>query len=169
MRRKKRERIREEQFWHNFFYFNVPENVDQVPEHLNRVNFRIYNVDDYGIGQMAEYVTSINMLDLDGTDVTNEGIEILTKLKDIKELRLKECMGIDSGCVPHLNKLAGLTLLHLGGTALRAKDVLQLPNLTQLETLLISSHEYEGEEADYRAIKSMLPECKLLINHKFYE
>ena len=117
-------RLKEEQFWNNFFYFNVPKHLDQVPQHLERVNFRIYNVDDYGLGQMVAYVQTINMLDLDGTDVTNAGIAELTKLKDIKELRLKECRFIDNGCIPDLNKLTGLTLLHLGGTSLTTADAL---------------------------------------------
>jgi hypothetical protein len=169
MRRKKKERLREEQFWHNFFYFNVPANVNEVPQHLNRVNFRICGVDDYGIGEMAEYVTSVNMLDLDDTAITNQAIETLTKLAAIKELRLKECCGIDAGCIASLNKLTGLVLLHLGGTAITAKDALGLSGLQQLETLLLSSENYEGEEAHFRALKAMLPQCELIVDHKVYE
>jgi Leucine-rich repeat (LRR) protein len=169
VRKKKMLRLKEEQFWNNFFYFNVPKHLEQVPEHLERVNFRIYNVDDYGLGEMVEYVKTINMLDLDGTDVTNEGIAHLTKLQELKELRLKECLGVDNRCIIHLNKLTGLTLLHLGGTAITAKDVLGLADLHRLKLLLISSVDYNNEVDDYKAIKALLPNCELLVDHKAYE
>jgi hypothetical protein len=163
MRRKKKERLREEQFWNGFFYFNVPKHLDQVPQHLDRVNFRIYNVDDYGLGQMVEYVQTINMLDLDGTDITNAGIAELTKLKDLKELRLKECRFIDRGCIKDLNKLTGLTLLHLGGTSITTADAPELKPLQNLKLLIIPSVDYENREQELPALEAIWPDCHIII------
>ena len=156
-------RLKEEQFWNNFFYFNVPKHLDQVPQHLEKVTFRIYNVDDYGLGQMVAYVQTINMLDLDGTDVTNAGIAELTKLKDIKELRLKECKFIDNGCIEDLNKLTGLTLLHLGGTSLTTADALGLKALQNLKLLIVPSVDYENREQERPALKAIWPRCEIII------
>ena len=163
MRRKKMARLKEERFWGNFFYFNVPKHLDQVPQHLERVNFRIYNVDDYGLSQMVEYVQTINQLDLDGTDVTNAGIAELTKLKDIKELRLKECSFIDKGCLADLNKLTGLTLLHLGGTSITTADAPQLNALQNLTLLIIPSVDYENREKELPALQALWPDCHIII------
>lgn len=169
MRRKKKEKLEEEKFWNDFFYFNIPAGVDEVPAHLERVNFRRYNVNDTGILRMVEYVRSIYQLDLDETDITNESIRHLSQLEKIQELRLKNCTSIDDGCLPDLYNIKGLELLHLGGTSITAKGLKDISRLTDLRLLLISASEEETPESLINIALSLPPGCEFLVNHKLFE
>jgi hypothetical protein len=166
MRKKKAAKLKEEQFWANFFHFNVPAHLNEVPQHLQRANFRYYNVDDEGIAWMTEYVMSIYQLDLDETDITNIGIKELTKLDYINEIRLKNCEGVDENCLPDLLKIKGLELLHLGGTSIRAKQILEAGNFSELKMLLID----DEDERYLQDLAISLPkDCKLVVNRQpFY-
>ena len=61
-------------------------------------------IDEY-LELLATNVKSIDMLDLDETDITNDGIAFLTQMDFIKELRLKGISEIDNDCISHLNKI----------------------------------------------------------------
>lgn len=168
MRRKKLERLKEEKFWADFCDFNLPDGVNEIPTFFKRVNFRRYNVDDEGLLRMVGYVRSIVQLDLDGTDITNEGIRYLTQLESLKELRLKECMAIDNGCIDFLCEIQSLELLHLGGTEIIPDGLEKIGCLRNLKLLLISASE--GEEEFLSKIEAALPpDCEFLVNHKAYE
>ncbi|WP_316842719.1 hypothetical protein [Pedobacter gandavensis] len=168
MRRKKAEKLKEEQFWNDFFYFNVPPHLDAVPVHLQRANFRYYHVDDEGIAKMITAVLSVYQLDLDGTDITNEAIRLLSKLEYVTELRLKECQGIDDGCVPDLYQIKGLELLHLGGTAITVPALIENGPFKDLKQLFISDDTDDKQALEELAI--LLPkDCELIVNHKLFE
>ena len=89
MRRKKKQRLKEEAFWAAFFFYSVPRHLDEVPEHIDRANFRVDGVDDEGLSLMVTKVRSIYQLDLDDTDITIEGLRHLTQLDFVKELRCR--------------------------------------------------------------------------------
>lgn len=168
MRRKKAEKLKEEQFWNDFFYFNVPAHLDAVPLHLERANFRRYHVDDEGISMMMTAVLSVYQLDLDGTDITNEAIRMLTELEYVTELRLKNCEGIDDSCVPDLYKIKGLKLLHLGGTSITVQAMIEGGTFSHLKELFI---DYEDQEIKVlQELAILLPkDCELIVNHQRFE
>lgn len=165
MRRKKAGKLKEIQFWNDFFYFNVPKHLNAVPAHLERANFRRYHVDDEGISMMMTAVSSIFQLDLDETEITNASISKLTELDHLGELRLKNCKGIDPQCASDLYKIKGLELLHLGGTAINAEALLNAGTFKTLKELFISS---DAEEDSFlKKLALMLPEgCELIVNHQ---
>lgn len=165
MRRKKAAKLKEEQFWNDFFYFNVPAQLDAVPLHLERANFRRYHVDDEGIAMMMTAVLSIYQLDLDETDITGEAIRMLTKLDYVTELRLKNCEGIGDSCVPDLYQIKGLELLHLGGTSITVQALIEGGTFSDLKRLFIS---YDDEDATIlENLAILLPkDCELIVNHQ---
>lgn len=168
MRRKKKERIKEEQFWENFFYFNVPEGINELPRHLNHVRFRLYGVDDEGLAMMVPELDSITMLDMDETTITNEGISHLAKLHYIKEMRLKGCDGINDGCIRFINNIKGLELLHLGGTPITVDGIMQL-FLPGLKQLYISAGYDDGTKAKLQRFTKAFPKCDVIVNHKDFD
>lgn len=168
MRRKKKERLEEERFWSDFFYFNIPDNVDVVPEHVEKVNFRRYNADDRGLERMVEYVRSVGMLDLDGTDVTDAGMQHLEKLDLVRELRLKGCRDITDACVPTLNRLKGLELLHVRGTLITPQGLLGLDAQPALRMLLLAADE-EKDVAVLRQLRNLLPGPEIIVNGRDIE
>ncbi|MEJ8820143.1 hypothetical protein [Lacibacter sp. H407] len=169
MRKKKKQKLKEQQFWGTFAYFSKPQLPDSIPTHLERVNFRIWNhVDDEQIEMMVTHVQSINMLDLDETEITNYSIQLLTKLSFIKELRLKGCNEIDDDAMTHLNNIKGLELLHIDGTSISIKGVLQLRADHPLRMLLIRVDDPEQHLSDLTTIAQRFPDCELIVNHKSF-
>ncbi len=168
MRKKKAAKLKEEEFWTNFFYFNIPDHINEVPSRLERANFRRYNVDDEEIGWMIEYVRSIYQLDLDETEITNAGIALLSTLDAVNELRLKNCLNIDAGCLEDLQQIKDLELLHLGGTSIGVDDLIAAPlKFKSLKILLLD--DYELDEAKLQQLYISLPGgCALNINHQLY-
>ena len=168
MRRKKKQKLKEETFWANFCYFNLPKDQDEIPFHIRRVNFRLGGATDDDLEMMAGYIKTIEQLDLDETDITNLGLQHLTKLESIKELRLKSCRQIDNDGLPYLYQIKGLELLHLGGTAITIAGLLAIGQLKLLKTLLISADEDEMHLLPQIAVQ--LPEgCEFIVNHQNFE
>lgn len=168
MRKNKKARIKEEKFWDAFFSINVPKGIDELPRHLNHVRFRLYNTDDEGLSMMVPELDSIDMLDLDETDITNEGIKHLEALLFIKELRLKGCNGIDDDCIPSINKIKGLELLHLGSTPVTTDGVLKL-FVPTLKRLFISADHDDDSKAKLRRFCRSFPDCEVVVNHRHFD
>ena len=169
MRKKKKQKLKEQQFWSTFAFFSTPKLQDEIPTHLERVNFRIWNsVEDDEIEMMVTHVRSINMLDLDETDITNYSIQLLAQLSFIKELRLKGCRKIDDEGIPHINNIKGLELLHIDGTSISINGVLQLSASHPLRMLLIGVDAPEQHLTELAAIAQRFPESELIVNHKSF-
>jgi len=168
MRKKKTAKLKEEEFWSNFFYFNIPSHINEVPARLERANFRRYHVDDEEIGWMIEYVRSIYQLDLDGTEITNAAIAMLSTLDAVNELRLKNCTNIDAGCLKDLQQIKDLELLHLGGTSIGVDELIAAPlKFKSLKFLLLDDDELNEEKLQELYV-SLPVGCELNVNHKVY-
>lgn len=167
MRKKKKQKLKEQQFWSTFAFFSKPQLPDGIPVHLERVNFRSWNhVEDEQIELMMQHVQSINMLDLDETDITNDSIELLTKLSFLNELRLKGCRHIDDQAIIYINDIKGLELLHIDGTSISLQGALQLAAHHPLHTLLIGVDEEEKHIEELTLLANRFPDCQLIVNHK---
>jgi len=166
MRKKKREKLAEDTFWANFFYFNIPAHINEVPAHLDRVNFRYYSANDEDLFRMIEYVKSIYQLDLDETDVTDEGMKHLSQLDNITEIRLKGCREISDLGMAYICQFKGVELLHLYGTGVTTAGFGQIGLLTKLKTLIIEADINDPKlEEIYTALP---PGCELIVSYKAY-
>ena len=167
MRKKKKLKLKEDAFWASFCFFNLPKEQDEIPVHMRRVNFRLGGVTDEGLELMAGYIKTIEQLDLDETEITVEGVQHLTRLQSIKELRLKGCRQINNDALPYLFQLQDLELLHLGGTSISVEALTEIGKLKQLKTLLISADENEMDLLP--PIAAQLPAgCEFIVNHQNY-
>ena len=169
MLKKKQEKLKEDQFWSMFYSFHSPKNRVHTPPDLERVNFRIWDhVNDDHLLMMMSRVRSINFLDLDETDISNEGVNHLTRLEHIKELRLKGIPAINDDCMASLNKITSLELLHLGGTSVTLKGLMQLGCLQNLKVVLLSLTASEAIREQMLELKKLLPGCEFILNYKSY-
>lgn len=170
MRKQKEELLKEEQFWSAFYYFNVPKNKTELPDHLHRVNFRLWDhVGDMDLLRMVSRIKSINMLDLDETDITNKGIQHLTQLDQLKELRLKGIKALDDDCLQSINTFSELELLHLGGTSVTLDGITNLNSLKKLKVLLLPFTVCKEIKEKMIQLKTLLPSCEFILNYKPYE
>jgi hypothetical protein len=157
----------EKYFWKR--QFNISR-LEDVPTEINRYNFRDTEVDDEWLFWITARVKVIHQLDLDNTLVTDESIRYLSKLESITELRLKGCHSISNACLGNLNKLTGLELLHLQGTAVSLNSIHELKALKNLKMLLLSSDESEEIILEKAAIlKGIFPFCEISLTGKAIE
>jgi hypothetical protein len=166
MRRKKKEALAIHSFWSNFFYFNIPKHLDEIPSHVERVNFRYYGASDEDLLLMLEKVKSIYQLDLDETDITNEGIEHLTRLDYVTEIRLKGCRQINNEAMNSICQLKGLELLHLVGTGIDTDGFEKISHLKNLKRLLISAERSDPKLEEIYI--SLAQNCEFIVNYKAY-
>ena len=169
MNKKKKQKQLEKTFWSTLFGVDIPAHLNEVPAHLHQVRMRLWDkvIDEY-LELMVTQVRSINMLDLDETDITNDGIAHLTKMDFIKELRLKGIREIDNDCIIHLNNIKGLELLHLRGTSITLDGILKLDKQPGLKTLLFAHDENEPEKEKMLQLRELMPDCEFIINGKTY-
>lgn len=124
------------------------------------------DLDDEGLAITLTHVKGINMLDLNETEITNDGIKLLTKLEYIKELRLKSCRNINDGCAEDLNKITSLEFIHLRFTGFTINGVLKLKALTNLKKIIFSAED--DIKNKMLQLKEMLPNCGFIVNSKPY-
>lgn len=138
-----------------------------MEDYMQHLDFRMLdNFDDDAFAYLMENVKGVNMLDLNGTSISNKSISLLTRLEYIYELRLKECHLVDDDCIPWLNDLTSLKLLHVKDTGISLKGLLKLTGLDALQDLLFSEIDIKLIEIEMQQLKSNMPNCKFKVNGK---
>ena len=152
---------KERRFWKTKFSFGLKN----IPEYIDHLKLR----DEYFTNEELCFITKrvreMEKLDLDNNKIDDEGIPCLTKIKGLKELRLKS-LDLTDKCVENLCELENLELLHLGGTSVTCDGILKLSKIRKLKLLLASPEKVDEQKLDQFLTK--LPECKLVINSKPY-
>lgn len=159
MNKKKREKY----LWNKYFGLDNPEGL---PIYVKRANLRTSDIDDEGIEVMVKRITSIEILDLDETNITGESVKLLTRLEGLKELRLKGNSTIGNECVEYLSTMKNLELLHLGGTSVTVDAVSKLASLQNLKLLLLSAADNENVQEKLFELAVALPNCRFIVNYK---
>ena len=168
MRKKKLEKLKEKRFLASLrFYARLPDDVEEIPAHIKHFRCKDAGINDDWLEKMVSVVKSIDMLDLDENEITNEGVLHLTKLESLKELRLKACRLIDNESLDYLNQMTSLELLHIGGTGITIEHLVKLSGLNNLKTILVSSDlDKETVREILSPIGNELPQCEFIVNHQ---
>lgn len=136
---------------------------------MEHLDFRkLEDVDDDIFAYLMEKVKGVNMLDLNGTDISNESMRLLTRLEYIYELRMKDCTEINDEAIPYINQLSSLRLLHVKDTNITIEGLLKLTNLHQLEDLIFSATEHADISSQLYKLQEQLIGCRLFMNGKPY-
>jgi len=145
---------------------NFVDNIEPYQHHFDLR--RIDDLDDEGFAYLIEHVKGVNMLDLNETEITDKSISLLTGLEYVTELRAKENYGLTDDCADDLNKIKGLELLHVRSTGITIDGLLKLKDQHQLKKILFSADDVEAIKEKLLQLKTILPNCELLINAKPY-
>ena len=155
---------REENFWNKLFQ-PLPENLTDLPTHINWINLSFTDVSDEDLSFLVSRIKSINMLDLKDTAITFKGIEHLTKLENLSELRLKESANIDDECMNFLVQLTTLTLLQINDTSITPLGLTNIAALHNLKRLYLSLDIKEVSNQDLlKRIQIKIPGCEIIVN-----
>ncbi|OWP61673.1 hypothetical protein CDA63_18190 [Hymenobacter amundsenii] len=140
----------------------MPENESG---YLHHGRFWDGDLEDEQVGWLAARFATIDMLDIYDAPITRASIQHLTSVKQLKELRLKDCTALQDDCVADLARIKGLELLHLGGTGVTLDGLLELRG-DCLQTVFISSDLSTPLIQDrLRLLALSLPGCEVVVNH----
>ena len=103
--------------------------------HLNAAGCYLVDHDLVTIGQ----VKSLELLDLDLTNITDDGLQHLSSLTNLGELRLKDNPQLTDDCVDYLINLENLKLIHIANTSITINGLKKMVSHLDLETIIIDS------------------------------
>jgi hypothetical protein len=140
--------------------FNELSYLNQFPN-LTSATFTSTNLNDEGLAHVSN-CRGIENLNLQDTEITNDGLKYLQNLKLLKYLRLKENSQLTDDCIPHLLELDYLHNLQIQETSITENGLKKLTALQYLEMLVIhvfdNNYTFEG----LLQISHELPDCEIL-------
>lgn len=131
---------------------------------LTSASFNSTNFDDSAIKILAKSAPGIRNLNLQDSQVTDQGIKYLSHFKQLQILRLKENWQLTHASIPGFNLLRDLLDLQIHETGINPRGLQDflLPNL---ENLMISA-EKEEDRAILLEISRKMPQCNILVKGK---
>ena len=152
----------EKQFWWHFGQITEAKNI---PTELPGFASIDSMVDDEYLAMLLAKVSVMGSIYLKETRVTDEGVKLISNVKQLKDLTLMKHENITKACLPYLNKLTDLEYLDIWRTKIRLEDIWVLKDLKNLKELHISPCD-EGIEESRDAIleniikaEETLPSC----------
>jgi hypothetical protein len=163
LKRAKAERI----FWKTNFDGNLEP--EEIPAHMEWVKLRYGNIYDTDLEFLVSRIRSIGMLDIYDGNITNEGIQYLSKLESVRELRFKGCEELDNGCMEYMNQVTGLSLLYFSDTpvtleGLRDEVIVACKFLK--EFFVPSNLSNEEIKERLTSLQLRIPDCEVIVNKK---
>jgi len=128
---------------------------------LKSVSFACSNLNDEGVAHVSD-CREIEILNLQETEITNEGITYLKKLKKLKYLRLKENYQLTNACISALIAVEQLEDLQIHGTSVTEEGLSKLVVLKNLKDLTIDVRENNYTFEGLLKISKEIPDCHIL-------
>ena len=157
----------EKKFWQRHYRI---EKLANIPHEMKGIVSIDSDLDDDFLFYVTSRVPIIRAFDLENTDITDEGVKLISIVKHVEKLELKSSKQITKACLTYINNLRELKLLNLMKTNISLNDITILKDLPNLEELYMSSEE--SDEFNFERViqlKETLPNCKVFINYNSYE
>jgi Leucine-rich repeat (LRR) protein len=152
---------KEKFFWER--NFNI-KSLAAIPSAINGITGIDSEHDDDFFSFLSSRVTRVGEIHLRCTNITDEAVKYISKLKNLRELTLKDHRHITKACLPDLNKLTDLEYLDISKNNISIEDLYLLTNLKKLKQLFISSDKPENEMAEeLEKLKTHFPGCAITV------
>lgn len=122
---------REKRFWKHQLQCSPEDFAKQIGEYLT-LNLWAISVTDEIISFLVPYLDKVTEINLTNTDISDEGVNMLSSVTQLKYLKLKDT-NITAGCIHAITKLKNLEELHLGSINADCTDLLPLSELSALK------------------------------------
>lgn len=129
--------------------------VNFIAQNDSRLSIRAKNANDDDLRALVPVKANVVELNLGGSDVTNDGLEIVGQMTNLTHLHLNNTTTTDAG-VTHLADLYQLEYLNLFGTAVTDESLLVLRRLKGLKNIFLWETNVT-EEAIASLRKSLFP------------
>jgi Leucine-rich repeat (LRR) protein len=148
-------------FWKS--HFNI-HSIAAIPKEMDKYTGIDSDEDDQFFLYLTSRVPVIHSIDLRCTFITDEGVKYISKLKELKELSLRNHNNITKESLPFLNQLTDLVYLDISKTEITLDDLASLYNLQNLKELHISAEESKENILEKISIlKQVLPHCTVYV------
>ena len=136
------------------------EKISQLKKlkHLNLSNSYLF---DKHL-EIIRKVASLELLDLDATEITDSGLQYLKPLNKLKELRLKDNPQLTDACIEHLLDIKDLELIHFGNTAVTTSGVRVLLENKKIKTLILDS-EFKDNIYELKSLSEKHPYLEIIV------
>lgn len=134
--------------------------LNQFPN-LKSATFTSTNLNDEGLAHVSN-CRGIENLNLQDTEITNDGLKYLQNLTLLKYLRLKENSQLTDDCIPHLIELDYLQNLQIQETSITENGLKKLTVLQRLDMLVIDVYNNNYTFDGLLQISRELPDCEIL-------
>jgi Leucine-rich repeat (LRR) protein len=152
---------KEKYFWERIFDI---KRLEDIPSSLNRIVGIDSEHDDAFFYYLSERVQNVAGIRLRCTNVTDDGVKYISKLKGLRELMLKDHRGITKESLPAINELTDLESLDISKNNFSIKDLYALTHLKKLQQLTISSDLPDAEtEAELEKLRAHFPGCEIVV------
>ena len=157
----------EKKFWQRHYRI---EKLADIPHEMKGIVSIDSDLDDDFLFYVTSRVPIIRAFDLENTDITDEGVKLISIVKHVEKLELKSSKQITKACLTYINNLRELKLLNLMKTNISLNDITILKDLPNLEELYMSSEESDEYNLEkVIQLKEILPNCRVFINYNSYE
>jgi hypothetical protein len=128
-------------------------------KHLNLSSCDLIDKHLETIGKIA----SLELLDLDATEITDQGLFFLQHLKNLKQLRLKDNPQLTDTCVEYLSNIHSLELVHFGNTSVSTGGVRKLLSKVELHCILLENSDLRDVIDELLIITSEHPKLEITL------
>lgn len=141
-------------------YIHDLSNLRQF-SNLISASFSSSNLKDEGLAYVVN-CNEIENLNLQETEITNEGIKYLKKLKKLKYLRLKENPQLTNECISNLAEIEHLEDLQIHGTSITEDGLKNLAILENLKDITLSVRENNYTFEGLLKLSIVIQNCTIL-------
>jgi hypothetical protein len=136
------------------------EKLNVLPNLLG-ASFSGSNLNDEGMAVLCE-LSVLENLNLQGTEITNDGLCGLKKLTQLKYLRLKENWQLTNSCILHLKQIRSLCDLQIQETGINQDGLDRLSGMTSLRNIVLSVYDRNFTYDRLLELSKKLPACTIL-------
>ena len=155
----------EEKFWQRYFRIDKLEDIPKQWGTLKRIDSE---EDDDFFYFLSLRVTSILEIHLKETLVTDEGVNHISKFKDLEILYLRNHNKITKESIPYFNQMESLESLNITKTEITLSHLCENLNNQSLKEVFISSEENEENILEKAFIlKELMPNCDIYLDTCF--
>lgn len=156
----------EKKVWQKHFRI---EKLENIPNEMTGFSSIDGDADDELMFYFAKRV-SIPEIYLKCSFVTDEGISHISKIKQLKDLTLRDHYKVTKASIPYFNQMQTLERLNITLTKITLSDLCENLNNQSLKEVFVSSEEDEKniEEKGF-ILKERMPNCNVYLDASFNE
>ncbi|WP_157495819.1 hypothetical protein [Flavobacterium sp. WG21] len=167
----------EKTFWWHFCQINDSKDIPKKVDAIAGIDDPDYNDKYFKI--LTDKVKIIDSIYLKETALTDEGVQHISKVKQLKSLTLMKHPNITKNSLPYLKQLTDLEYLDIWRTGIDLADLIALDGLKNLKKVFVSSlTEVKGTFPELNSeqilehiitLEDIFPDCTFYVDNVEYK